>query len=123
MTYEDIKQLGDLRDQTVIVVKAPTDTKLEVSDPDEVCVLSQTSPEAMRLFSVLLSVKAWAGFTPVDLHGSSIPRRMFVFVMTPVHLETILIDFRVPVRDFQMEVPLSRDNPLRNTSQQGLLQI
>lgn len=37
VTYQDIKQLGNLRDQTVIVVKAPTDTKLEVPDPDEVC--------------------------------------------------------------------------------------
>uniref|UniRef100_A0A3P9P2N9 E2F transcription factor CC-MB domain-containing protein n=1 Tax=Poecilia reticulata TaxID=8081 RepID=A0A3P9P2N9_POERE len=35
ITYQDIKQLGSLRDQTVIVVKAPTDTKLEVPDPDE----------------------------------------------------------------------------------------
>lgn len=36
ITYQDIKQLGNLEDQTVIVVKAPTDTKLEVTDPDEV---------------------------------------------------------------------------------------
>lgn len=41
VTYQDIKQLGNLRDQTVIVVKAPTDTKLEVPDPDEVCVQAQ----------------------------------------------------------------------------------
>lgn len=37
VTYQDIKQ-GSLRDQTVIVVKAPTDTKLEVPDPEEVCI-------------------------------------------------------------------------------------
>lgn len=36
VTYQDIKQVGNLKDQTVIVVKAPTETKLEVSDPDEV---------------------------------------------------------------------------------------
>lgn len=35
ISYQDIKHLGSLRDQTVIVVKAPTDTKLEVPDPDE----------------------------------------------------------------------------------------
>ncbi|XP_029928806.1 transcription factor E2F3 isoform X1 [Myripristis murdjan] len=35
VTYQDIRQLGNLRDQTVIVVKAPTDTKLEVPDPEE----------------------------------------------------------------------------------------
>ena len=40
VTYQDIKQLGNLKDQTVIVVKAPTDTKLEVPDPDEVCALA-----------------------------------------------------------------------------------
>lgn len=37
VTYQDIKQVGNLKDQTVIVVKAPTETKLEVPDPDEVC--------------------------------------------------------------------------------------
>lgn len=36
VTYQDIKQVGNLKDQTVIVVKAPTETKLEVPDPDEV---------------------------------------------------------------------------------------
>lgn len=38
VTYQDIKQVGNLKDQTVIVVKAPTETKLEVPDPDEVRV-------------------------------------------------------------------------------------
>ncbi|XP_077384262.1 transcription factor E2F3-like isoform X2 [Festucalex cinctus] len=43
VTYEDIKQLGTLHDQTVIVVKAPTDTKLEVPDPDESLSIHLTS--------------------------------------------------------------------------------
>ncbi|KAM9807002.1 transcription factor E2F3-like isoform 2-T2 [Syngnathus typhle] len=43
VTYEDINQIGDLRDQTVIVIKAPTDTKLEVSDPDESLSIHLTS--------------------------------------------------------------------------------
>ncbi|XP_056300869.1 transcription factor E2F3-like isoform X2 [Pseudoliparis swirei] len=43
VTYQDIKQLGNLRDQTVIVVKAPTDTKLEVPDPDECLSIHLTS--------------------------------------------------------------------------------
>lgn len=43
ITYQDIKELGNLKDQTVIVVKAPTDTKLEVTDPDEACATAQTS--------------------------------------------------------------------------------
>lgn len=41
VSYQDIKQVGSLRDQTVIVIKAPTDTKLEVPDPDEVCSRTQ----------------------------------------------------------------------------------
>ncbi|XP_029958552.1 transcription factor E2F3-like isoform X2 [Salarias fasciatus] len=43
VTYQDIKQLGNLRDQTVIVVKAPTDTKLEVPHPDESLSIHLTS--------------------------------------------------------------------------------
>ncbi|KAM4581343.1 transcription factor E2F3-like [Odontesthes bonariensis] len=43
VTYQDIKQVGSLRDQTVIVVKAPTDTKLEVPDPDESLSIHLTS--------------------------------------------------------------------------------
>nr|XP_057909957.1 transcription factor E2F3-like isoform X4 [Doryrhamphus excisus] len=43
VTYEDIKQLSNLQDQTVIVVKAPTDTKLEVPDPDESLSIHLTS--------------------------------------------------------------------------------
>ncbi|XP_037129661.1 transcription factor E2F3-like isoform X2 [Syngnathus acus] len=43
VTYEDINQIGDLHDQTVIVIKAPTDTKLEVSDPDESLSIHLTS--------------------------------------------------------------------------------
>ncbi|XP_034031135.1 transcription factor E2F3-like isoform X2 [Thalassophryne amazonica] len=43
VTYQDIKQQGNLRDQTVIVVKAPTDTRLEVPDPDESLSIHLTS--------------------------------------------------------------------------------
>lgn len=32
VTYQDIRSIGTLRDQTVIAVKAPADTKLEVPD-------------------------------------------------------------------------------------------
>ncbi|KAM9851765.1 transcription factor E2F3-like [Aulostomus maculatus] len=43
VTYDDIKHLGNLQDQTIIVVKAPTDTKLEVPDPDESLSIHLTS--------------------------------------------------------------------------------
>ncbi|XP_064203886.1 transcription factor E2F3 isoform X1 [Anguilla rostrata] len=35
VTYEDIRKSRGLQDQTVIVIKAPSDTKLEVPDPEE----------------------------------------------------------------------------------------
>ena len=31
--YEDIREISSLKDQTVILVKAPPETKLEVPDP------------------------------------------------------------------------------------------
>ncbi|XP_076008871.1 transcription factor E2F3-like [Genypterus blacodes] len=43
VTYQDIKHQANLRDQTVIVVKAPSDTKLEVPDPDESLSIHLTS--------------------------------------------------------------------------------
>ncbi|KAG8442330.1 hypothetical protein GDO86_011215 [Hymenochirus boettgeri] len=36
VTYQDIRKIGGLRDQTVIVVRAPPETRLEVPDPVEV---------------------------------------------------------------------------------------
>lgn len=35
VSYQDIRRISSLRDQTVIVVKAPQETKLEVPDPKE----------------------------------------------------------------------------------------
>lgn len=36
VTYQDIRKISGLKDQTVIVVKAPPETRLEVPDPIEV---------------------------------------------------------------------------------------
>lgn len=36
VTYQDIRRIKSLKDQTVIAVKAPSETKLEVPDPKEV---------------------------------------------------------------------------------------
>lgn len=51
VTYQDIRQLGNLRDQTVIVVKAPTDTKLEVPDPEEVYTQTHSNPNQIHYHS------------------------------------------------------------------------
>lgn len=39
VTYQDIRKISGLKDQTVIVVRAPPETRLEVPDPVEVRVL------------------------------------------------------------------------------------
>ncbi len=38
MTYEDICQIGVFKDQTIIAIRAPEETKLEVPTPTEVSV-------------------------------------------------------------------------------------
>ena len=37
VTYQDIRGIQDFNNKTVIAVKAPPETKLEVPDPSEVC--------------------------------------------------------------------------------------
>ncbi|KAG7470119.1 hypothetical protein MATL_G00136320 [Megalops atlanticus] len=43
ITYQDIRRIRSLRDQTVIAVKAPSETKLEVPDPQESLQVHLTS--------------------------------------------------------------------------------
>jgi hypothetical protein len=43
VTYRDIRGIKEFSDQTVIAIKAPSETKLEVPDPREVC-LSTRAP-------------------------------------------------------------------------------
>ncbi|XP_015239394.1 transcription factor E2F3-like [Cyprinodon tularosa] len=74
ITYQDIKQLRSLRDQTVIVVKAPTDTKLEVPDPDESLSIHLTSTKGP--IEVLLCPDEENEISPVkngstDINGNS----------------------------------------------------
>lgn len=38
MTYQDIRTITSLKDQTVIAVKAPSETKLEVPEASEVSI-------------------------------------------------------------------------------------
>lgn len=38
VTYQDIRSLNSLREQTVIAIKAPPETRLEVPDPENVRV-------------------------------------------------------------------------------------
>lgn len=52
-TYQDIRKISGLKDQTVIVVKAPPETRLEVPDPIEVrrrlCSSAEIFLECLKL--------------------------------------------------------------------------
>ena len=37
VTYRDIRDVGAFKDHTLIAIKAPPETRLEVPDPKEVC--------------------------------------------------------------------------------------
>ncbi|XP_013869703.1 transcription factor E2F3 isoform X2 [Austrofundulus limnaeus] len=74
ISYQDIKQVDSLRDQTVIVVKAPADTKLEVPDPDESLSIHLTSTKGP--IEVLLCPDEENEMSPVksrntDINGNS----------------------------------------------------
>uniref|UniRef100_A0A8C5N0D6 E2F transcription factor 3 n=1 Tax=Leptobrachium leishanense TaxID=445787 RepID=A0A8C5N0D6_9ANUR len=45
VTYQDIRKIGGLKEQTVIVVRAPPETRLEVPDPDESLQIHLTSSQ------------------------------------------------------------------------------
>lgn len=42
VTYEDICKIGVFKDQTIIAVRAPEETKLEVPTPTEVSLKAQS---------------------------------------------------------------------------------
>lgn len=59
VTYRDIRSVKEFSDQTVIAIKAPSETKLEVPDPREVChppngissgSLSLFSPQSLQIW-------------------------------------------------------------------------
>jgi len=39
ITYRDLKSIEDFKDKTVLAIKAPPQTRLEVPDPQEVCCI------------------------------------------------------------------------------------
>lgn len=44
LTYEDVRRVPNLKEQTVIVIKAPPGTKLEVPHPVEVGLCNDRLP-------------------------------------------------------------------------------
>lgn len=40
ITYRDLKSIEDFKDKTVLAIKAPPQTRLEVPDPQEVCCIN-----------------------------------------------------------------------------------
>ncbi|XP_041758440.1 transcription factor E2F3 [Coregonus clupeaformis] len=76
VTYQDIRQLRNLKDQTVIVVKAPSETKLEVPDPQESLSVHLTSTKGP--IEVFLCPEENTTSSPVkngspDVKGNSSP--------------------------------------------------
>lgn len=39
ITYKDLKSIEDFKDKTVLAIKAPPQTRLEVPDPQDVCFI------------------------------------------------------------------------------------
>ncbi|XP_055368783.1 transcription factor E2F3 [Betta splendens] len=83
LTYEDVQRIPTLRDQTVIVIKAPAETKLEVPHPEEslqIHLLSTQGPIEVYLCSDestpmdttghRVQSAGTSGFSPVDSHNS-----------------------------------------------------
>lgn len=57
MTYQDIRGIKDFDNKTVIAIKAPPETKLEVPDPKEVRMGHLNSRILQELFSASSIVK------------------------------------------------------------------
>lgn len=53
LTYDDMHNLPSLRDQTVMVIRAPAETKLEVPHPEEVRVRGGGSVSVVGLLTGL----------------------------------------------------------------------
>uniref|UniRef100_W5MR83 E2F transcription factor 3 n=1 Tax=Lepisosteus oculatus TaxID=7918 RepID=W5MR83_LEPOC len=75
VTYQDIRRIKSLRDQTVIAVKAPSETKLEVPDPQENLQVHLTSTQGP--IEVFLCPDENVPNSPLkntlDLNGNSSP--------------------------------------------------
>ena len=66
MTYQDIRSVGNFADQTVMAVKAPPDTRLEVPDPKQslqIWLKSQNGAIEVSHAGVYVSLRmsAWGG--------------------------------------------------------------
>lgn len=65
LTYDDVQRISSLKEQTVIVIKAPAETKLEVPNPEE--VLFKFSffvwKLSVLLFEILANILKWFGCT------------------------------------------------------------
>ncbi|XP_063306571.1 transcription factor E2F3 [Pelobates fuscus] len=73
VTYQDIRKINGLKEQTVIVVRAPPETRLEVPDPDESLQIHLTSSQGA--IEVYLCPDASESSSPVkqnnpDLNGN-----------------------------------------------------
>lgn len=57
ISYDDVKRIPSLNDQTVIVIKAPAETRLEVPDPAEVHTHTHTDHGQCSLYYLQLAIE------------------------------------------------------------------
>ncbi|KAG7270964.1 hypothetical protein CRUP_017068 [Coryphaenoides rupestris] len=104
-SLDDIRELGNLRDQTVIVVKAPSDTKLEVPDPEESLSIHLTSTKGP--IEVLLCLddendpKSPVKNGAVDINGNS----PFVKAVSVTTLSPISSPFTSLLQQTEDQIP------------------
>ncbi|XP_077455599.1 transcription factor E2F3-like isoform X2 [Stigmatopora argus] len=100
VTCEDMNQLGNLQDQTVIVVKAPKDTKLEVLDPEEGLSIHLTSTKGP--LEVLLCPDVNDHSSPVkngsmDINGNSPFLKVFQDSTSPGAATAVSVNSLSPI--------------------------
>ncbi|RVE62394.1 hypothetical protein OJAV_G00156710 [Oryzias javanicus] len=106
-----IKQVGSLRDQTVIVIKAPTDTKLEVPDPDESLSIHLTSTKGP--IEVLLCTEENDVRSPVKNGGADINGNSpFLKVVQDINCTTSPSTFMSPAASSSNAVSVTTLSPI-----------
>ncbi|XP_055733394.1 transcription factor E2F3-like [Salvelinus fontinalis] len=78
ISYEDVKRIPSLKDQTVIVVKAPAETRLEVPDPAESLQVHLSSTQGPIDVSLCSDDHAPSTLNNVALNGNGHPSSSYV---------------------------------------------
>ncbi|KAM9307953.1 transcription factor E2F3 [Gastrophryne carolinensis] len=122
VTYQDIRKIGGLKDQTVIVVRAPPETRLEVPDPVESLQIHLTSSQGA--IEVYLCPEDSESSSPAKLsnhdHNGNFTKPNSKDLLSP-NIEKPAIEPISPLtspsnllQQTEDQIPLSLDSPLVN---------